>query len=404
MGALLVWLLAVALVPLDVGPFNNRGMLAWGPFLSGEMENNLFEFTMWVVWLPLLTITAAVAGRLWCGNLCPLRLASDWSRTLGERLFGRGSATGSTVRMGWLLPLAFIAITFIVKSLPVQFVPRYGAYLFLSILGAGVIVGLLFRRGTWCHYVCPIGGWLARITRLSALNLRSDPGVCATCETRPCVSGSGPGGRCSALLNPSRLETARDCLACWACVKNCPQDKRALELAWRTPGTEVARLAAPNVWESLFVAAMVGMYIAVGHRSLGLAGIHFPLLFFGLIGLALAGYLALCLLVSSTGALSFRSAVTNLGYIFLPLEFGTAVIAFGDDALEFLGITQPAAALFLTIGFVGSAVLAVSVLRRTFRGSATRSLGAAVPVAAALILVLFLWLRWYSSGVVIDLT
>ena len=96
-------------------------------------------------------------------------------------------------------------------------------------------------------------------------------------------------------------------------------------------------------------------------------------------------------------------AATRLGYIFLPLEFGTAVIAFGDDALEFLGIAQQAAAALLTIGFVWSAILAVSILRNQ-SASGRRALAAALPVGVLLVTVLLAWLQWYASGVVVDVT
>ncbi len=111
----------------------------------------------------------------------------------------------------------------------------------------------------------------------------------------------------------------------------------------------------------------------------------------------------MCALASRFGGVPFRRALTTFGYIFLPLEFGTAVIAFGDDALEFLGVTQPAAAVLLALGFVWSSVLAVSILRNQTR-TPIRAVAAALPVGLLLVSVLFVWLQWYASGVVIDVT
>ncbi len=76
------------------------------------------------------------------------------------------------MRAGWVLPVSFVTITLIVKSYPVQSVARLGTYLFISILLLSIIVSFLFRKGTWCRYLCPIGGWLARIARLSILGIR----------------------------------------------------------------------------------------------------------------------------------------------------------------------------------------------------------------------------------------
>ena len=403
MGLALLALLAVALFSINVGPFNNEGMLHWGPFQSGENENNLFELAMWVFWLPLVSIGTVLLGRVWCGNLCPLRLATDWARKLADILTGSRPPATPYLRIGWLLPAAFIIITFFVKWWPVQVVAQYGAILFLVIFGLAVSVGFLFRQGTWCRYICPIGGWLARITRLSPLALRPNLAACATCEDKPCLKGTALAGRCPAYLNPSRLESNRDCLKCWNCVVNCPPEKAALKLRWRFPGAELLKPTAPDLWESLFVASLLGLYMAAGHRSPALAKVPWPLLFAGLIAITTAFYLVICAVAAPLGGISFRKALTVFGYIFLPLEFSTALIAFGDDALEFFGIIQPAASVLLTVGFAWSVVLAVSILRNQTR-SQLRAIASGAPLGVTLVAVLFVWLQWYASGTVIDLT
>ncbi|MEK7777188.1 MAG: hypothetical protein AAB303_01000, partial [Chloroflexota bacterium] len=266
-----------------------------------------------------------------------------------------------------------------------------------------VTVGFLFRRGTWCRYVCPIGGWLARVTRLSPLALRPDPVVCTTCLDKPCLTGTALAGRCPAFLNPSRLESNRYCLKCWECAINCPPEKASLKLGWRFPGAELMKPYAPDLWESLFVASLLGMYTAVGHRSLSLAEVSWPLLFFGLIALATVAYAGMCAVGALLAGVSFREALTTFGYIFLPLEFSAAVIAFGDDALEFFDVIQPAAAVLLTVGFVWSVILGVSILRNQSR-SGLRAMAAGVPLGLTLVAILFVWLQWYASGTVIDLT
>ncbi len=403
MGVLLIGLLIVAFAKVDIGPFNNEGMVRWGPFSGGENENKFFNFVMWIVWLPLLSIVTVLVGRLWCGNLCPLRTASDWARSLNDRLTRKKPPPTPYLRLGWLLPVTFIAITFLVRWWPIQRVALYGAFMFLALFGLAVMVGFLFRRGTWCRYICPVGGWLARITRLSPLALRPDPAACSTCLDKPCLKGTALAGRCPSFLNPSKLESNRNCLKCWNCIVNCPPEKASLKLGWRLPGAELLKPYAPDLWESLFVASLLGMYVAVGHRSLELAQAPWPLLFFGMIALATVAYVVLCSTVAFIGGIPFRQSLTTLGYIFLPLEFSAAVISFGDDALEFFGIIQPAAALFLTLGFVWSVILSVSILRNQSR-TPLRAIVSGIPVGAFLVLFLFVWLQWYAAGVVIDLT
>lgn len=403
MGIALLMLLAVALAPVGVGPFDNRGVLALGGFESKENDANLFSFALWIVWLPLLSIVTLLFARLWCGTLCPLRLVADGAHRVGSAAgLTRRTPARSAVRAGWLLPSSFILVTFAVKSLPVQREARAGALFFLSVFAAAAVVGLLTRQGTWCRYLCPIGGWLARIARLSPFALRADPRTCVDCKDKPCVTGA-VAGRCPVALNPARLETNQNCLACFACVLNCPPDRSSLKVGVRTPAAELFAPRLPNLWESLFVASLLGMYAAAGHRSPTLAAVPWPALFFGMIGGATLIYLAVCAAAAPLAGIDFRRAVATFGYALLPLEFGTAVIAFGDDALEFFRITQVAAVLLIAAGFGWSAVLLTSILRNQ-SSSGRRAVAAAVPVGALVVLVGFVWLHWYAGGGVVDVT
>jgi FTR1 family protein len=396
-------LLVAALVPLDVGPFDNRGALRLGPFGNAETQDNVFDFLIWIVWLPLLTLATVALGRFWCGYLCPLRLTTEWAHRLGARL-GLGSGrVAAPLRLGWLLPGSFLAITFAVQWLGLQGAARDGALLFLTIFALAAVVGFVSRRGAWCRWFCPVGGWLARATRLSPLALQADPDACATCVEKPCLKGGELAGRCPAYLSPPRLETNRACLKCADCVVNCPAERSSLKLGWRLPGAELLEPRAPELWESLFVAGLLGMYMAVGERSAALASLSWPALFAGFVALATLVYVGVCALAAHLARMPLRRALTTFGYLFLPLELATALIAFGDDSLEFLGVVQPAAIALLAIGFVWSVVLGVSIVRNQL-GASLRALAAAAPLGVALLGVLMVWLSWYASGTVVDLT
>ncbi len=404
MGVVLTAVLVVGFAQLPVGPFDNHGWVRLGHFITQGDDNNLLEFVMWIVWLPLLSLGTLLLGRLWCGNLCPLRIYTDAVRSLADRLhLGRGAATRRAFRMGWILPSSFILVTFVVKGGTLQNEARLGAIFFMAIFIVAGVVSFIFRRGTWCRYLCPIGGWLARIARLSPLALRPDPTACARCPDKPCITGTSRAGRCPMALNPSRLATSRDCLTCWNCVTNCPDERASLKLAWRAPGSELWGPTQPNLWESLFVASLIGMYMSVGQRSVVLSNMAWPFRFFGLIVVTTAAYLFACAIAAPVAGVSWRHALSNFGYALLPLEFGTAIIAMGDDALEFLKIMQPAAIALLAIGFAWSVYLGVSILRNHSR-TPLRAIVAAVPLYLLLVSVLFVWLHWYATGTVVDLS
>jgi high-affinity iron transporter len=402
MSLLFVFLIVAAIAPLNIGPFNNQGPLHWGPFQSAENQNNLFNFIIWVIWLPLVSLTAVFLSRFWCGNLCPLRLAANVSRNLADRLIGKPRRTSPYMRIGWILPLNFILITLIVKVPNLQPYARRSAYLFIGIFAVAVLVSFFFRRGTWCRYVCPIGGWLARIARMGVIAVRARRDICAQCHDKTCLHGTGVAGRCPAFLNPTAIESNRYCLECWECVKNCPEDKASLRLGLRFPGSELQKPYAPEPGEALFIAGLMGMYVAAARQGAILPHYNFVLVLVGLTLAGMVGYLAISALIAWLGNISWKESFNKLGYALLPLELATAIVAFGDDAMGFLGITVPAAAVLLGLGFTGSLVLSASILKNNIP---TRRWGLAFSaMAAVLILLLTMWLKWYASGQVIDLT
>lgn len=203
-----------------------------------------------------------------------------------------------------------------------------------------------------------------------------------------------PAGRCPAYLNPSKLESTRHCLACWKCFRNCPDERSAMHLRWRSPGAEIAEGRALDAWESVFVAGMLGMYVAVGHHSPSLQRVPWAALFFGMIALAMIAYVALCALVAAIADVPLREGLRRWGYVFLPLELGCAFVAFGDDALEFFGATEVVARIMLILGLGWSLALLVPIVRRATT-TRRQALQASAPIALALVAVTWAWLRWY---------
>ncbi|MEK7848595.1 MAG: 4Fe-4S binding protein, partial [Chloroflexota bacterium] len=397
------FLVAAALLPIGVGPFVNEGGLRWGRFGVEPFDNNLLVFVLWIMWLPLVSLSTALMGRFWCGNLCPMGLVTDGARSLAERWLGKGTGIKPYLRLGWLLPTGFILITFYARSFPVQEKAWLGALTFVGLFVIAMGVGFFLRRGAWCRYFCPIGGWLARIARLSPLTLRPQPAVCEGCVEKPCISGTQQARSCPAYLNPSRLDSNRYCLECWHCVRNCPERLASLRLGLRPPGAELLKPHSPDIWETVYIAGLVGLYTALIAAPRYFPQIPFAAAFFGSVVVAMAAYAGLGALASFLGGIGWREAVTKLGYIFLPMEFAMAMITFGDEAWNFFGITVPVVAILLGLGFMGSSVLAVSILRNSIP-AVGRALRVGVPIAIALTAMLFLWSQWFLAGVVIDVT
>lgn len=85
------------------------------------------------------------------------------------------------------------------------------------------------------------------------------------------------------------------------------------------------------------------------------------------------------------------------------MEFAGAILAMGDDALGFFHATVPAAGVLLGGGFVWSFLLAVSIIKNHVPNNKRFALSL-IPIGVTLIGLLFLWVHWFLSGQVIDLT
>jgi high-affinity iron transporter len=404
MLVLFVILLAIAVFNLSVGPFTNEGPMKLGSFVNNENGNNLFNFILWIIWLPLLTLTGIFLSRFWCGSLCPLGLITEITKNISDKILKPAKQSLKPYkRAEFILPISFILITYVTRVFPVQSVAFYGAVMFIVISLIAVFVTILFRRGAFCRYVCPIGGWLARLTRLSATALRANQDICSTCIDKPCLHGTSAAAKCPSFLNPSTMDSNSHCMDCWDCVKNCPVEKSALKVGFRLPGAELVEPKSPRMIEAIFVPALMGMYMAAARQGAILPDLPFTLTFFTLMIASVVVYLFLCVLVSFLGHIKLKDTIKKLGYIFLPMEFATAIIAFGDDALEFFDITVPFAIIMLGITFIWSLLLSLSLLKYNSSEESYRW-RAFIPVAATLSLLLFIWLHWYASGAVIDVT
>lgn len=412
MGALTVFLIAALYFGIDIGPFNNQGPLSIGVFQNPELPNNIGSFAIWAVFLPLSTVMILFFGRFWCGNLCPLGASTSLSRYVGEKIFGRDSNPTPYLRARFVLPLSFLLISFISVAFDITGVARNTAYLFIFLFIAAALIGFFFHRRSWCRYVCPIGAWFGIVSKLSIIGLRSQKKTCSACKTKECIKGisSGP---CPTFLNPSKLSSNTFCLECWKCVKNCPSDKASMKVGFRVPGAELLKPYAPNIWESTFIAVLVGMFLADAVGEAGafgyLAGFEFlgslsyAVLFTGFVLLGVALHIILSTVTSYVAGIDVKEGLTNFGYIFMPLVFGIGSSAFGSFAFEFLGISVWAMSFLIGGGYIWSLILAASILDNHSKTHKRAVLGF-VLVAAVLTVIFLQWLQLFASGTVIDLT
>jgi polyferredoxin len=232
-------------------------------------------------WLPQFELAiatvllAVVAGRLWCGWVCPLGTLLGWFRFKGARQQARGlpprlrvvkyallTATVVMAAFGVLTlmifdPIAFLtrtATTVIIPALdyvvtgvesammhvgflqgtvgfleshlrgPVLPVtqPHYTQAVFLGLLFVGAFALNALADRFWCRYVCPLGALLGVISKVALFR----PLVRDACDS--C-------GRCATACRPGAIETVgkhedattvvvvSECTVCLDCLVACPE-------------------------------------------------------------------------------------------------------------------------------------------------------------------------------------
>ncbi|NOH04558.1 MAG: 4Fe-4S binding protein [Chloroflexi bacterium] len=208
-------------------------------FFTGHMlkSTNLLNFSVLLATLGV----ALVAGRAFCGWLCPLGAAQDfvaeWTRKLfGETRHVRGkrSKTILPLRLPDFLdrPLRYakypVLAIILLASLFMVFPPLRGFCPVRAVFGLKMtsllwLTLMVFLAGSvlverfWCKYFCPLGATLAIFNKISPVRLVADHGHCNDC------------GRCDIECSmdiadvPHHLDHP-ECVRCMECLDTCARE------------------------------------------------------------------------------------------------------------------------------------------------------------------------------------
>ncbi len=217
---------------------------------AGALANSL----IWGLWFPLVFLSVLVAGRAWCGILCPMGAASQWMNRLGPK----------RPIPGWLrwegTPIvSFVLVTVLGQTVGVRDYPGALLEVFGGTLIAALAIGFLYGRGqnkrAWCRHACPIGLLLGVFSRLGVADLvpkRLRAGGDAYQEK----------GLCPTMIDINRKTESRHCIMCLRCVH--PGRRGGLALALRAPGAEVAEIARHHPAASELWFMLLGTGVALG--------------------------------------------------------------------------------------------------------------------------------------------
>lgn len=241
-----------------------------GFFGSPIGNRNIIVTVVWILWwFVLITVLVPLGGRAWCA-MCPVPFAGEWlarRRLVGVR---REAETSRSFRSGslnrrwprrfsrlWTQNFAFLTMCTVSTILVTR--PALTAAVLLVMVVTAVAIHGLFKRRSFCRYLCPLNAWISVYSMAAATAVRPrDPSRCAECGDRSCAAGSDQAWACPWMVNPSKLERNNYCGLCMECLKACPN--RNLSIQARPLFSDRTLLGLDEAYIALIMVALVIAY------------------------------------------------------------------------------------------------------------------------------------------------
>jgi polyferredoxin len=179
-------------------------------------------------------LSAVLVGGGFCGWVCPLGALGDGLTWLRRKLKLRElvvpARLDAVLRYGRYVVLIVVMFAtfrtaqlvfaniepyYTIFSLDWLFEPNLAEFWQAYVFAVLIVAGSLFIPRLWCRYLCPLGGLISLLQRVSPIKVRRNAATCIDCK------------RCDRVC-PSRLDIStgasvtHDCSMCMRCVSACP--------------------------------------------------------------------------------------------------------------------------------------------------------------------------------------
>ncbi len=254
------WMLVAAAVVIVIDGF-------WGPT---DAPSNLAGTLAWTHWRGVVVLALLFGGNFLCMS-CPLIAP----RNLLRRWWTPRLRWPERLRSKWIA-VALIALWLVCyEACDLWANPWATAWIILGYFAGILLVDGLFRGGSFCKWVCPIGQFHMTQSLVAPLTVAVvNHATCDTCVGRECIRGSDRGQ----LKSQSVALTVRvpgcelelfqpvkrgnlDCTFCLDCVDACPHENVAIvvstpsvSLTARSWGSSIGRIGSRGD-----VAALLGL-------------------------------------------------------------------------------------------------------------------------------------------------
>jgi polyferredoxin len=225
-----------------------------------------------VILLVGIIVTALLFRRSFCGYICPLGAVQEFSAKLGN-LFFRGKRPQMPAWLDrparylkYVVLVGFTVWTWQAANLVIRPYDPWVAWMHitspeviaefsigLAVLGVSVVGSVVYDR-FFCKYACPMGAFLAVMSKLSVFKVRRNATTCTSCSA--CDKA------CPVNVKISTVDVVEDpeCINCNECVNVCPV-KDTLTVS--APGVVTTRKSVKPIVAMLAVAGLLIAIVAV---------------------------------------------------------------------------------------------------------------------------------------------
>jgi transcriptional regulator with AAA-type ATPase domain/pSer/pThr/pTyr-binding forkhead associated (FHA) protein len=306
-----------------------------------QYENNLGMVITWIIWFPVLPLTALLVGRIWCG-MCPIAGIGDLAAKV--KRFNLPVPNILKRLDFWLVVFTFLILDYLEEFLDIAGAPIATGTLLIIIIGCSALFCVLYERKTFCRYVCPLAGLLGAYSTLSPVEVRGNKKICQTqCGQHHCLKGSDKAEGCPMFSYPASLDTNAECMMCFNCLKSC--DQRGVQVNLRPPLQELWRHSQPLLSLAVFGVMLVGLmahhqfmegtYWKVTKKTLETSpGLVYTLLY--LLGLAMAvvPFWLSSTLSAAASQETIKENMARYGMAFIPLALAGHLSHIGHEFLD----------------------------------------------------------------------
>jgi transcriptional regulator with AAA-type ATPase domain len=219
--------------------------------------NNIGKLLTWSIWWPAMFLSFFFIGRFWC-SICPYATYSH----LGKKIFCKELNFPFKKYDYLFMTIGFFFVIWVEEVSAMRHSSFKVGLLQISILSLAVIMGMVYKRDSWCRFICPLGALISTCSMASIIEVRSNPDVCLNqCTTHDCYKGTTDTIGCPMFQHLMYVDNNQTCKVCMNCVRSCTHDNISLNI--RPPATEIYTSNRLNKGLSLFVIALMGILIPI---------------------------------------------------------------------------------------------------------------------------------------------